>query len=366
MKNAFFKLVLAASSIVALGGSDHHGCGGPPIINNNGFDLWCGDSLCYWSVDKGSIAPAPTWHSADQAVDMIGDAVAISQVSDITNRDYRCIEFKLLANIEPTATVMIQMDIYDDGIVDWEQPLPASEWSPYSYLVLLPVRYNGVRFRITKSGSGRALLAQIAAEGAGGACADLQPLLIESQPDGASCWAGDECESGVCSDSQWPSEASRTCGGCEDDLDCDFEQVCGSEDPGQPFLDLYQGCGPAFRHQLGERCVNDVECVSGVCCENVCSTCCSGVGCDADESCERVQTSGVQQFWSTPYQCDPQAGGANTGDECLVHADCASGVCRGSGDLKVCELDGRQCAVTSDCPGELNCIKIGTAGGRCD
>jgi len=360
------KLVFAAATIVFLGGADDGGCGRPPIINNNGFDLWCGDNLCYWQVDKGRIAPAPTWHDEDRAVDMIGDAVAISQVSDITNLDYRCIEFKLLANIEPTATVNIEMDIYDDGIVDWRQPLPASEWSPYSYLVLLPTNYQGVRFRITKAGSGRALLAQIAAESGGSQCAGMTPLLIDGQPDGAACGWTIECASGFCNAPQWPSDAPATCGACKTDTDCAFDQVCGTVAPQQGFLDLYRGCVPAFSHQLGERCISDNECGSGACCENVCSTCCGDIGCDPGESCERVETSGVQQFWSTPHQCDPQAGGANTGDECLVHADCASGVCRGSGDLKVCELDGRLCEASSDCPGDLHCIKIGTAGGRCD
>ena len=39
---------LLASTFTALMGADG-GCGeDPPILDNNGFDLWCGNRLCYW------------------------------------------------------------------------------------------------------------------------------------------------------------------------------------------------------------------------------------------------------------------------------------------------------------------------------
>jgi len=366
MNKKIMNAALATTAFFLLAGSHGGGCGAPPIINNNGFDLWCGDTLCYWAVDKGSIAPAPTWHSEDKAVDMIGNAVAISQYSRITDDDYTCIEFELLGNIEPSATVHIEMDIFGDGSVEWRQPLPASVWSRYSYLVRLPNRYEGIMFRITKDGPGRALLAQIVAKTGAGQCAGMTPLSIANRPNGATCSFADECLSGFCHDTQFPTGGSGTCGECGNDNDCSFGQVCGSALPEQLSLGLYQACGEPYRHQLGERCVNDNECASSSCCDNVCSTCCNSNGCDAGETCTTPPRANPESYWATPHQCDPENGGATTGDECLVDTDCASGSCNGNGELKVCLLDGRLCDDNNDCSLGLACISIGAAGARCE
>lgn len=364
-RNKLGPISLAAFALIALGGShnDDYGCGGPPILHNNGFDIWCGETLCYWQVDKGQIAPAPTWHSEDKAVELVGDAVAISQLSDVDWLDVGCIEFSLLANVEPTATVHIEMDIYDDGVVDWRQPIPAATWAPFKYLVKLPVRYSGIRFRVTKSGSGRAQLAQLVVEKSG-EC-NMPPIVIEEQPSGAACLEHLECEAGACAQGQFPAEYD-TCGECATDADCEPGQVCGSATPAQPVLAMYRACGAPARHQLGERCVSDSECSTGVCCGMVCSTCCLGLGCEEGETCGRRQVEGELEWWFSPHQCNPAAGGAATGESCLIDADCASGSCAGSGDMKVCLFDGRACTAASDCPSELACVTIGTAGGTCD
>ncbi len=368
MNKKLINAALAVTAIFALAGADD-GCGKPPIIANNGFDLWCGDTLCHWELDKGAVAPAPTWHSDDYAVDLIGDAVAISQVSTITNRDYRCIKFSLLANIEPTATVHIEMDVYDDGLIDWRQPIPASEWSPFQYLVLLPTRYEGVRFRLTKEGSGRALLAQIVAESSG-AC-DMPAIGVTDQPDGAGCSVGENCASGFCTVPEFPSDALGVCSSCNEDSDCAFDQVCGSTFPDQVFLDMYRTCVAPFGQQVGERCVTDNECASGSCCNNVCSTCCSVSHCDDGETCGPSQARSdddAYDYWLQPWQClaTSSGGGGNIGDECLIDEDCASGTCNGTGTLNVCQLDGRECDTNSDCPDDLQCLTIGTVGGTCE
>ena len=64
MRTTLPTCILAGASFFLLTGYEG-GCGEPPILDNNGFDLWCGDELCHWSTDKGAVERVPTWHSGD-------------------------------------------------------------------------------------------------------------------------------------------------------------------------------------------------------------------------------------------------------------------------------------------------------------
>lgn len=336
-----------------------------PIIPNNGFDLWCDDTLCDWDVEKGEIAKVSTWHERDYGVEMIGDA-AISTLSDVASTDgVDCLRFDLLADIEPSAEVTLQMDIYDDGIVDWERPIPASEWANLHYLVHMPDNYQGLRFRISKTGSGRAVLAQIAAEDAVGC--DGPTLAIDDQPDGAYCSDSEMCASGLCATQVSSFALGDVCGECMTDDDCTPGDVCGAQAPdGEPFLDLYRACGAPARHALGERCVGDGECESGICHETVCSTCRTNADCDAGAgTCFVRDRTDELTYWLAPHQCAPNGALAETGTACLIDGDCASGACEGGDALSVCQLDGRVCAADTDCPDDLQCVTIGITGGAC-
>ena len=35
---------------------------GESIVKDPNFDLWCGETLCNWQVEQGTITRAPTWH----------------------------------------------------------------------------------------------------------------------------------------------------------------------------------------------------------------------------------------------------------------------------------------------------------------
>jgi hypothetical protein len=337
-----------------------------PIIPNNGFDLWCGDTLCNWDVEKGDIAKVSTWHERDHGVELIGDAAAISTLSDVASTDgVACLRFDLLADIEPNAEVTLQMDVYDDGVVDWERPIPASEWANLHYLVKMPDYYQGLRFRISKTGSGRVVLAQIAAEEAMN-CEDPQ-LVVSDQPSGAYCNGSDMCASGICATQVASFDVDDVCSECASDDDCTPGDVCGAEAPtDQPFLDMYRACGAPARHELGERCVSDDECTTGICHENVCSTCQTNADCDANQgSCEPRERVDDLTFWWAPHQCAPAGGLAETGTACLIDDDCASASCAGGADLSVCLLDGRVCGDDTDCPDDLQCVSIGITGGAC-
>lgn len=352
---------LSATAIFLLSG--YSSC--DPIIENNGFDLWCGDHLCAWEVEAGSVRQVPTWHRSDKGVEFVGDNVAISQLSDVTWTDgVDCIRFDLVADVEMTATVTLELDFYDDGLVDYAQPIPTSDWAPIHYLVSLPRFYQGIRFRLKKEGPGKVVLAQVYAEKST-ECID--PVWeLEDLPVGAGCGGASQCASELCLPSVTGMDDHGVCATCVGDEDCNPGDVCGAESPFcAPLLSFYLGCGPAGRHQLGERCAVDAECATGICNEGMCSTCLGPSDCDAGERCEMRERGDDMAFWWAPYQCDPGTGGASSGEPCLIDADCADSTCVGTGDLKVCTLDGRLCDSVVDCPSGMNCVTIGTAGGTC-
>jgi hypothetical protein len=129
---------------------------------------------------------------------------------------------------------------------------------------------------------------------------------------------------------------------------------------------MHSACGARARHGLGERCIGDAECSTGLCCEGACSTCCASAGapqrgCDDGELCETASDTAA-----VPARiCSPGEGRAAAGEPCLAHADCTSGACNGPGALRLCQNDGRVCADDADCPADFACVEAGIAGGTC-
>ncbi len=145
----------------ALGGVDS--CG-EDLIADSGFDLWCGDELCGWEIESGDVAAVPTWHSEDLGASMVGDPVAISQATEHTEADAQCILFSLLADVGEGASLTLELDFGDDGVAEYSHPLPADDWAPAGYFITPPVAFDGIRFRLRKSGSGEAVIAQLRAQ----------------------------------------------------------------------------------------------------------------------------------------------------------------------------------------------------------
>lgn len=348
----------------------HGDCSGD-ILHDSGFDLWCGERLCSWQVDKGEVRQAPTWHQEDLGVELVGDQVAISQRSDVA--DVSCVRFDLVADIDLDATVVLEMDLYDDGVVDYSQQLPTAAWQDLSYQVRMPAHVQGIRFRLSKTGAGRAVLAQIRARDEAGC--EGAPLAQPEAPLGADCWGveGEElvllhdlCASGTCAVSD-PSEfSSAICSACDGPEDCDGFQVCGLESRVASFLGPYRACVAAASHGLGELCAGDDECQTGVCCGGRCADCCAA----DDRACPDGSACAAGEG-AMPDRC---AGDRASGGACLDDADCASGRCRGDGPLQICLADGRRCDRDSDCPpdgtqdGEEfgSCAEIGVSRGICD
>ena len=155
-------LVLTLATFTCLMGADD-GCGGPPVVNNNGFDLWCGAELCYWEVESGEVKRAPTWHENDYGAEFIGPLVAISQYSPVTLFN-SCFRFRAVANVEITTRVLVQVDYDDDGTYEVEQQVPTSDWARVEFELAAPRSVDGARFRLSKEGNGEAILAEMQVE----------------------------------------------------------------------------------------------------------------------------------------------------------------------------------------------------------
>ena len=385
MKTRTWSTVLFAS-VVFVTQSGYDACSGD-ILHDSGFDMWCGDSLCSWQVEKGDIHKVPTWNQADPGVEMVGDDVILSQTSDIDQGLAPCVQFDLVADIDPDAAVTLDMDLYGDGSVDYHQQIPTSDWAALTYVVKMPARYQGIVFRLRKQGGGHAVLAQIRARSLD-EC-DGAAIAQPAQPLGSICLGQDDtgqvggqdawCASGVCTPSEPGNYFAWECSTCADDGDCDQGQVCGVSSAGIiAALAPYSACVAAGSRVLGARCRGDGECATGICAEGVCSACRpGGTECDGGGgSCARrtLGPSGqVDDAWG-PYQCAP--GTAPSGAACLADGDCQSGACGGgTGSLDTCLDDGRACRNDGDCPPDVQstldghefgrCLSLGTAGGTC-
>jgi len=354
-------LVVAAASQV--GATD---CG--QITRDQGFDLWCGDTLCSWKLERGMIKKVGTWTEEDSGVAMIGDDVAFSQLTPVNSSDASCIRFELISNIDESAEVRLNVDVFGDGTIDYSERVTSSKWKPSSFVIPIKGAYNGVRFEMTKRGNGRAVVAQLQAETANdGSCSGLTPIVPTPAPNGAACDASNRCASGMCrvvSDPGSVLGAVRACVGCDPALGasaCGTGETCGFGTPETSALHVPVVCVPAASRVLGEQCRTNAECTTGICNTFVCSTCNGDVVCAGGQQCNEAYVHG-------PSVCDPNGHSRAANEPCATDADCVSGQCNGP-DRKQCG-DGRACSTPAQCPVEDElapgeCLVTGIQGGRC-
>ena len=362
--NRITMTILLLVSLSTLGGWE---CG-EPLTDDSGFDLWCGDALCAWKVDSGAIKRVPTWHRSDYGAELVGDPVVLSQVSKATSKDVNCFQFDLITDQDDKVDITIEMDFLADGTIEYSHPVASDDWVPARYRITPPTWFDKVRFIIRKQGPGRAVLTQIKVS-KGADCTD-KPIDLKDRPNGVKCSAAADCKSGFCAPvQQWRSDIGdamvSVCSACRGGTDCTSQDICGVETDANY---LYLGCGAPKRRPFAHRCLADAECSTGYCCQGICSQCCAGKGCSANTTCQLLDYNSLGEDYSAqilPWQCSPLQGQGSAGEVCLSDKDCASGKCAGTGQLKQCFLDGRQCKADTDCPLWNACFPMGIAGGLC-
>ncbi|RME25617.1 MAG: hypothetical protein D6798_08540 [Deltaproteobacteria bacterium] len=363
-------LVALGASLGGLGAEG--GCLGDDLIQDPTFDLWCGETLCDWEVEEGVVERVPTWHPADDGVGLLGDPTVISQRVDATSGEVDCIRFELVADVDDGVGLTLEMDFYDDGVAEYSHPLISDDYQQVAYDITPPTTWKGVRFRLRKTGSGQAVLAQIRARSRPAEECPDPPLDVEA-PLGEQCDDSVPCHDATCAEvpvvsSADPGLTVGICSECDADADCGADEVCGVTWGDDLFG--WRECRPPSTRLLGEACASDGECESGTCCQGQCSECCSNADCPETRECRRHQFGeGTAPAEVMPFVCDAPGGDRAVGESCLADRDCAEGSCEGDGQIRICDPDGRPCASDADCPWvELGgrCVTIGPAHGTCD
>lgn len=193
--------------------------------------------------------------------------------------------------------------------------------------------------------------------GLGGSCAgdedcanDLTCLV--DLPDGTCSRAcdGDCADGSECVDLAGARYCLPTCGLSEDcragyacslghcDLPCAGDDECPAHarcDPGS------QGCQPRQDQALGDPCVSDGQCVSGLCHVGAGEVGFCSERCGGSETCEGGMVCGflMERELAAP-RCRTPAGAAASGDLCRTGSDCASGGCVLGACVHPCSDDG--------------------------
>lgn len=247
---AFYVSVLAFGSAAI--GADCEG----NIVSDPTFRDWCGDALCAWKTDFGSLQRVPTWQANDYGVAFL-DAPGGTQISQVTSEgsSTRCILFTSVGNIDPAAQMSVSVDFNSDGSIEYTAPLGTARWKKVQTQISAPQRYDGITFYVKKSGTGTAILAEMAITATEG-CTAPAPTLRDLRL-GAVCSSTDECASGLLC-----PRGGGVCGQCSSDTPCgDGGLECKQRGPLFPYQ-----CGPGQGAvPSGGPCVANDDCASGVC-----------------------------------------------------------------------------------------------------
>src|SRR6185312_15533444 len=173
-----------------------------------------------------------TWNAGDPGVELVGDDVAIEQISPVDAGDGACLEFDLIADVDDSAQVALNIDVYDDGSVEHSETIPTSSWAPLKFKLPIQGPYRGVRFELTKHGNGHAVLAQIGAKITDG-CDAFTPIAPAPAPLGSPCDDTIGCSTGSCVQTFF----GGFCMACTDGT-CGTNEVCGAGDPTSPLREL--------------------------------------------------------------------------------------------------------------------------------
>ncbi len=128
-----------------------------PVLQDPTFRLWCGEELCAWKTEAGSVRKAPTWHEADTGVEFVGTPARIGQN---TPSNAQCLRFTSVADVSPSAQMSLTIDWDLDGTPDYTYPVPSVSFRQVQADFILPP-HKGMRVVLEKKGPGNAVLAEI-------------------------------------------------------------------------------------------------------------------------------------------------------------------------------------------------------------
>lgn len=130
-------------------------------IRDPGFDWWCGDVPCAWTIDEGTVRRVATWHERDYGMELVDAPVLLYQ--DTVLETPTCVGFAFIADVAADAGVTVELDAGADDVLDATLPVPAASWAPTGLSVPGTIPAGPLRYRIHKTGAGRAVLADVVA-----------------------------------------------------------------------------------------------------------------------------------------------------------------------------------------------------------
>lgn len=128
------------------------------VVDDTGFQLWCGESLCSWVVEEGEIGKVSTWHEHDYGVALVGSPVLLSQSAQ---RGACAVRIEVTSEIDEAATVSVEIDGDGDGVVDRSVVVPSSDgYTSRAWEVGVDLTHEGTIY-LRKSGEGHAVIARL-------------------------------------------------------------------------------------------------------------------------------------------------------------------------------------------------------------
>jgi hypothetical protein len=291
------------------------GCELNDPISNGDLDEWCGDKPCGWDK-RGKVERVSTWHAHDYAASFEEDGAQLSQLNSELD-SYECLSFSMVARVSRADMGFVELDFLDDGSIEWSEPIPPGDFRSLEFRVYAPSWYEGVRFIVRKEGEGEMVLASIHADIVGSGSCSGEQIVLRDLPGGAPCTVNENCATEMCLGSY--------CVGCESDDDCEGGKVCGYDSASSGFasLNVLPLCIEPGTRPLGELCVGDAECETGVCCEGACSECCGESGCEGERVCTRALAGdGEGSDVREPFLCSAGEQTGQEGDACTSSHEC--------------------------------------------
>jgi hypothetical protein len=329
-------------------------CGAADSLSNPGFDVWCDDHPCGWQT-SGAVKQVGSWHEDDYAIALVSDDASVSQLNPGRDSTYAsCFAFSLIAKIDRRSEVYLELDFLDDGMIDFSQRIPASDWERRTFNISGPSWYDGLRFIIRKAGPGEAIVAELRARSVSSNVCFSPRIELTDRPDEARCESDEQCRNSSC---KWGA-----CTRCRFDTDCDEQKVCAlTITDGKMMRD----CAARGSTPFGRACADSSQCASGFCVDRACSECRNDSDCRGSGQC-RASPAAPAQLGAWPLQCSPGRRLRQPGEPCADSSDCMSNLCRGS--AVQCAVGG--CAESSaehdagSCSGDCDSWQV--TAGTCD
>jgi hypothetical protein len=278
MNRSMFEKIKTGSAIALALACSASGCS-DDVVEDPTFRQWCGEALCAWTLEEGSIRRAPTWHHEDYGVEFTGTPTRISQYSD---KNPQCLLFTSVADVDPRAQMTVEIDFNSDGKIDYSWPVPSSNWHQVQTLVTAPRvpqgslfgAWRGFTIAIHKTGPGRAVLAQMRVQGVKD-CDRSAAVRVDGIELGRGCGEDADCASGICCrifdgssietdlgvcSACCPQSMRCTGPGCN--TTCPAPSVCRMSKPAGAFEAPF--CGTRFL-KAGEECSRSEDCETGSC-----------------------------------------------------------------------------------------------------